>query len=231
MQFSKLQDTLKIVDLTPNGVEDGMVERRHGNLFPSSIRCIISGPSMCGKTNIMLNLIYDPNGLRFENIYIYSNSLNQPHYQQLVEILEKIPEIGYFPSENTGEYLQPNDAKPNSIIIFDDCITDEQNVIKAYFSRGRHNKIDSFYLTQCYTKVPKHLIRDNANFLIIFPQDDINLKHIYDEHVSGDMNFKEFQLMCRQIWGEGKYSVVVINKNETMDSGRYRKGFDTIVKL
>jgi len=41
---------------------------------------------------------------------------------------------------------------------------------------GRHKNIDSFYLCQTYS--PKHLIRDNANFIIMFKQDDLNMRHI-----------------------------------------------------
>jgi predicted ATP-binding protein involved in virulence len=51
--------------------------RKHGNLFAgNSKRGLIIGPSGCGKTNVIISLIEDPNGLRFENVYIYI----QNHY-------------------------------------------------------------------------------------------------------------------------------------------------------
>ncbi len=52
--------------------------KRHGELLPSIIRAIFAGPSSCGRTNALLNLVYSPNGLSFKNIYLYSKSLNQP---------------------------------------------------------------------------------------------------------------------------------------------------------
>ena len=56
---------------------------------------------------------------------------------------------------------------------------DKQNNIKIYFSRGRHKNVDSFYLCRTYRRTPKHLLRDNANMLILFKQDELNLRHIY----------------------------------------------------
>ena len=43
-------------------------EKRHGDLLPNTVRAIVCGPSNCGKTNAVLALITDPNGLRCENI-------------------------------------------------------------------------------------------------------------------------------------------------------------------
>ncbi|KAL7298968.1 hypothetical protein TKK_0008068 [Trichogramma kaykai] len=60
---------------------------------------------------------------------------------------------------------------------------------------GRHKNVDSFYLCQSYAHVPKHLVRDNVNLLVIFRQDDVDLRHIYNDHVNTDMSypvFKEF---------------------------------------
>ena len=44
----------------------------HGDLLPDSRRAIFCGPSNCGKTNSLLALITHPNGVRFENVYVYS---------------------------------------------------------------------------------------------------------------------------------------------------------------
>lgn len=55
---------------------------KHGPLFPASIRAIICGPSGCGKTNVMVSLLEEPHGLRFENVYVYSKSLDQPKYKR-----------------------------------------------------------------------------------------------------------------------------------------------------
>lgn len=196
---------------------------RHGALLPDDIRCIICGPSNTGKTSSIFCLLTHKNGLRFENVYIYSKSLAQPKYQLLAEILKRVENLGYFTFSNNDDVIGYEEARPNSVIIFDDVACDKQDRIREYFSMGRHNGLDCFYICQTFTRIPKHLIRDNVNFLILFRQDDINLKHIYDENVSTDMTFAEFKDFCLHCWKKD-YGFVVIDK--TRKFGRYRNGFD-----
>ena len=67
-------------------------------------------------------------------------------------------------------------------MVFDDIACEKQDSVRAYFSMARHKNVNCFYLCQSYAKVPKHSIRDNFNLLAIFCQDDVNLKHIYDDN-------------------------------------------------
>ena len=107
MEF-KVQSIKLPVANFDNFTQEWKIEvKRHGNLLPNSVRAIFCGPSNCGKTNALLTLLTHPNGFRFENIYIYSKSLNQP-------------EIEYFSFNEHEEVVQPNKAQPNSIIVFVD---------------------------------------------------------------------------------------------------------------
>lgn len=204
--------------------------KRHGVLLPSTIRCIIVGPSNFGKTNVMISLIEHENGLKFENVYIYSRSLYQPKYIYLKELLEPIKGIGYYAYNDNESIVRPSEAIPNSLFIFDDVSCDNQDVIREYFSMGRHNAIDTFYLSQTYAKIPKHLIRNNANFLILFKQDDLNLKHIYKDHVGSDMSFEDFKNMCDRCW-KHSYGFLSIFKDNEIDGGRYRRGIDHYIYI
>lgn len=201
---------------------------RHSTLLPNSIRALIVGPSNCGKTNVMISLIESPNGLKFENIYLYSKSLYQPKYEYLRALILPIKGMGFYTFSDNDDVIPPDNAKPNSIMIFDDVACEKQNNIRSYFCMGRHKEIDSFYLCQTYTRIPKHLVRDNANMLIVFKQDDLNLKHIYNDHVGSDMEFDNFYNICRECWKD-KYGFLLINKDDEIQSGRYRKCFDTFV--
>jgi len=117
-------------------------------------------------------------------------------------------------------------ARPNSIFVFDDVACDKQDTVKEYFSMGRHSHwVDCFYLCQSNARIPKHLIRDNANLLILFKQDGINLKHVYNDHVNTDMSYEDFSELCCNCWQQ-KYGFLVIDKDNALTNGRYRKGFN-----
>lgn len=231
MQFVKQHTTLPIRNIDRCSLPQIKIVRRHGPLLPNSIRAIICGPSNCGKTNVIISLLEDPNGLRFENVYIYSRSLYQSKYQYLEKILKPIKGLGFYVFSCNDAVIPPEQVKPNSIFIFDDVICDKQNNIKAFFCMGRHKNIDSFYLSQSYAHLPKHLIRENANLIILFKQDDMNLKHIYDDYgISSDMSFQKFKDVCKKCW-LNKYGFLVIDIESEFNKGRYRKGFDHFIKI
>lgn len=204
---------------------DDAKKRKHGTMLPNTIRAIICGPSNCGKTNILISILESPHGVRFENVYIYSKSLQQPKYQYLEKLLTSIDEIGYFTFSNNSDVISPSEAHPNSIFVFDDVACDKQDTVREYFSMGRHSNVDCFYLCQTYARIPKHLIRDNANLLILFKQDTTNLKHVYNDHVNTDMSYDDFCTLCRSCW-QHKYGFLVIDKDSSILFGRYRKGFN-----
>jgi GTPase SAR1 family protein len=198
------------------------------NLLPSSIRSIICGPSGCGKTNAVLSLLYDKNGVKYENVYIFSKSLHQPKYIQLENVLNQIPEIGFFKCRDNNDIIPLEEVKRNSIYIFDDIACEKQDNIKKMFAHGRHSEVSCFLITQTYSSVSKQLIRDNTNFIIIFKQDGRNLLHLYHEHVSPDVTFRMFLDMCKLCW-EDPFGFLVIDKTKSINNGRYRKGFDKLI--
>ncbi|KAL4113385.1 hypothetical protein QTP88_012935 [Uroleucon formosanum] len=114
----------------------------------------------------------------------------------LSDILSDIDGIKLFTFYENEKVIAPEEALPNSVFIFDDIISENQKIARTYFSRARHNLIDVCYLAQSYSKVPKQLLRDNANFIVLFKQDETNLKHVYMEHCSGDMSYSEFKDFC-----------------------------------
>lgn len=232
MEFKTQASKLPIINFDKITAKSGggKVKKRHGDLLPNTIRAIFCGPSNCGKTNALLSLITAPNGLRFENIYIYSKSLNQPKYQYLEKLLKPLKGINYYPFSDNEQVVSVDEAKSNSIFIFDDVALENQNNIRAYFCQGRHRNVDSIYLSQSYARIPKHLIRDNLNFLVLFKQDEMNLKHVYNDNVNTDMSYEEFKRMCLSCWRDD-YSFLVIDKDSKLDEGRYRKNFDTFISI
>uniref|UniRef100_A0A023F0Q9 Uncharacterized protein n=1 Tax=Triatoma infestans TaxID=30076 RepID=A0A023F0Q9_TRIIF len=229
MRLEKQSERLPILNL----LSDSKIEQvsRHGTLLPNNIRALICGTSGSGKTNVMACLLVQPNGLKFANVYICSRSLQQEKYLYLEQVFKLVPEIGFYKLSDTQQVIAPEEAKTNSIIIFDDIAMDQQDIIRQYFSMSRHRWIDCFYLTQSYARIPKHLIRDNANFIILFKQDDLNLKHVFSDHISSpDISFDKFKHICYTCWEE-PYGFITIDKTRDLSNGRFRKGLDTFIYI
>lgn len=232
MRFQKLNTNIKVKNYDEICSSSKSSEKnRHSDLLPSLVRGIITGSSGCGKTNALLCLIEHPLGIKFENIYIYTKSIFQPKYQYLKKIIDSIPEIGFYEFSTPEDILPPSQIKPNSIVIFDDISTKTPNhIIQEYFAMGRHNLLDVFFICQTYSSIPKQLIRDNANLLILFKQDGKNLRHVFDNHVSPDMSFEEFSALCNACW-KNKHDFLVLNKDRDIKEGRYIANFNSKIIL
>ena len=228
MKFVNQELTLPIQNF------DNMCElksfRRHSDLFGGNCkRAIVVGSSGTGKTNILLTLLTHPNGLRFQNLYLCSKTLSQSKYNYLRYLMKPMTDFFYYECSEIENMVTPCTVKEYSIVIFDDVQCTPQNIIKEFFSFGRHKNVDCFYLCQSYGAVPKHLLRDNCNLIVTFRQDMTNLKHIYDDYVSADMTFDQFQEMCRACWSD-PYGFLVVDLDCVKNKGRYRRGFDTYIQ-
>lgn len=211
--------------------EDQSKFSKNGDLFPHSCRFLIVGPSGCGKSNALLSLLLHPNGLRFENVYIFSKSLYQPKYQLLENVLRSVQGMGYHSYRENDDIIDTSEAKENSVFIFDDICNSKQDKIKSYYSMGRHKKIDVAFLCQTYVAINKHLIRDNANIIVIFRSDDVNLRHVFNEHITPDMSYEKFKEICSVCWSADNYGFLVIVKDSNLHDGRYRHGFDKFINI
>ena len=115
----------------------------------------------------------------------------------------------YEPAEDVPNPRELSSEKKN-LMVFDDLLLEKQNKCVSYYIRGRHSNVDCLYLAQNYFKLPRQTIRENANFICLFPQDLKNLNHIFDDHVASDMTKEEFRQLCKTAW-EKQHGCVIIN--------------------
>ena len=92
-------------------------------------------------------------------------------------------------------------------MVFDDLLL-EKKTCESYYVRGRHSNVDCFYLAQNYFKIPRQTIREDTNFICLFPQDLKNLNHIFEDHVGSDMTTEEFKKLCK-IASEKQHGFVI----------------------
>lgn len=205
-------------------------KKRNASFLPSTLFMLAIGPTGCGKSNVILNLILGGH-LEFDKLFVYSKTLYQPKMQflqQNVAMAEKKTKkrIGYFFSQEE-ELPRPSDlnAKDKNLMLFDDVITEKQNgKIMSYFTQGRHNGVNVLYLSQSFFKVPKNCIRENSNFIVLFHGlNQTDVRNIWSAY-SSDLSLKEFKEFYKE-GASAPHEFVVIDMT-VPPSQRYKKGFN-----
>ena len=101
-----------------------------------------------------------------------------------------------------------------TIVVFDDTMNNkQQDVQKAYFTRGRHSNCSVFYLAQSYFELDRKSIRLNTNLLILFPLSDVDVRNIYRDKIK-HTTLKKFQEICKDSWSKD-YSYLYIDFTKT----------------
>ena len=130
-------------------------------LYPTHpIRCIITGPSECGKsvflTNLLLNIINE-----YNKIYTYSPSLHQDLYQKLNKCFSN-----YIPT-----HIIPNILNENDIDMVVDEIVKNKDFEKSDIEIETYESIEELKFPQEY---------ENNSIIIL---DDLNQKEMDDPRV------------------------------------------------
>ena len=120
------------------------------------------------------------------------------------------------------------DPMQKNLLLLDDCFLRKQNKAEAYYIRGRHNNCETIYIAQNYFRLPRYTVRENSNFIILFPQDVKNLTHIHADHCASDIPLSEFKQFCHGVWSAGGagHNFVTIDLTSTPMNGKYRQNFN-----
>ena len=153
-------------------------------------RTIIVGPSFCGKTHLLFNKLQL---IRLDNpeqqIKIISRSPEQ--YREAAFRYNNL-EIEEIEVEEDLEDRTIQDFQ-NCCVVFDDMLDSNQKLIDPFFTRGRHNDLDVYYLSQSYFNLTKRTIRNNSNIIILFQQTLKVVEHIYRDIAGFDIAYDEFK--------------------------------------
>ena len=74
--------------------------------------------------------------------------------------------------------------------------------INEFFTRGRHEDLDVYYISQSYFGLQRQNIRNNSDRLKLFKQTLRDVQSMYLDIGEFDMIYDEFKEMCRVAWGE-----------------------------
>ena len=168
------------------------------NTMIKTERTLIDGRSGCGKTFLMLSLLKDKNPDYVHIICKTDNQYLSKYYDQSSEIL---------PLENYG----------NKTIVFDGMLgSKEAKDFDAFFTRGRHQKLDIYYISQSWYELPKNTIRNNCSRHMLFPQMLKVITMIYNDISGLNMIFSEWRDLYRDAWKK-RYNYVQIDKDKDLD--------------
>jgi len=132
--------------------------------------------------------------------------------------------------QNSDEIPPPDKLKKDgskTLVILDDMLTKDQKPIAELFVYGRPCNLNVIYLSQSYFKLDRQTIRLNANFLIFFKLNKIDIQNIYDDLCSTDFpTFDQFRATVRDVF-QTPYSFFTINIDETNINKKYLKNFES----
>lgn len=201
---------------------------------PGIFNCLMVGPTGSGKTNVLLNMIFD--FLSYDKIYIYANNIDQDVYVKLKDHLDKIAELNDLEGEDIYHFgtdlkavipINDMDRSKTNLVIFDDFVlSKDQSIIEDFWVRGRHKNCICFYLSQTYSGIPITIRRNTRIYLIwnVSRGRDISLIH---SDVAPEMDIKTFKKLFYEAV-RGRYDFLYIDRYEEPNK-KYRRNFDGIM--
>ena len=93
--------------------------------------------------------------------------------------------------------------------------------IDEFFTRGRHECLDVYYISQSYFALPRQSIRKNSDRLILSKQTLRDVQSMYYDSGAFDMIDDEFKEMCHKDWDE-RYNYLCIDMTKNKNEGKYR---------
>ena len=189
------------IDTTPKQPKIDKIINNNVSTFENRANVNI-GPRNVGKTYYMLKVLEKIGNKR--PIHIITRSPNQ------------------YPNHKTSNEIKPIKKYKGSVVIFDDMVgAKNSSQIDEFFTRGRHEDLDVYYISQSYFALPRQSIRNNSDILILFKQTLRDVQSMYYDIGAYDMSYHEFKLMCHKAWDE-KYNYLCIDMTKNKNEGKYR---------
>lgn len=238
---------IKIKDYTQ---PEEVIDPNQNPLLPiHPFRMLISAGSGSGKTNLLLNLIYDL--LYFDALYICAKDIFEPKYEKLQsdytqfndveledllgvckkkerekmsQLYQKFKKETLFVS-NQDDMIDVDslDKSMKNLVVFDDCITDkDQSKILEFFFRARKKNASIIYISQSYYSTPID-IRKNCEYFVFFKLQNRDVMSIIRD-IDGSIDPNEFKKIYYKAV-QKKYDFLVLDLKSEQ---RYRRNFNPI---
>ena len=152
-------------------------KRSLNDFMTEDFRCLISGQSNCGKTNLLMHILRHPLVL-YDKIIYYTNNTHQNKLKDFESLMNDISKkIGYNVLEfKSGDDIMDTKDYPSDnrkVVVFDDLVNSSdkiQSKIANHFTDGRHHGISPMYLSQSYYDVPQKIRLNCSHMMLYTPQ-------------------------------------------------------------
>ena len=163
---------------------------------------VVIGPRNVGKTYYMLKILEKIGNKR--PIHLITGSPN------------------HYPNYKTSTEIKPIIKYKGSVVVSDDMLgARRSSQIDDFFTRGEHEDLVVYYISQSYFALPRQSIRNNSDRLILFKQTLRDVQSLYYDIGAYDMKYDEFKEMCHKAWSE-KYNYLCIDMTKNKNEGNYR---------
>ena len=173
------------------------------------------------------------NILTYENhrhVFIGPSNLGQTFYmpkvlakivnERLIHIITRSP--NQYPNYKTSNEIKPINKYKGSVVIFDDMLGARNSFqLDDFFTGGRHEELDVYYISQSHFALPRQSNRNKTDRLILFKQTLRDVQSMYDDIGAFDMIYDEFKEMSRVAWSE-KFNYLCIDIVKNKNDGEYR---------
>lgn len=135
----------------------------------SLFRMVVLGPSYSGKNNLVMYILQNSPNV-FSHLHIIARNPDQELYGYLKDRLNGF--ITFHSADSIPRVDEIRGARRDGIelVIFDDLSNDEalqKNIISHYFTRGRHFKLSSIFLSHSWFRGTTKMIRSNTEYVAI----------------------------------------------------------------
>ena len=140
--------------------------------------------------------------------------------KRLISLITRSP--NQYSNYKTSNEIKPINKYKGSVVIFDDMLgAGNSSQIDEFFTRGRHEDLDVYYISQSYFALTTQSIRNNSDRLILFKQTLRDVQIMYYDIGAYDMMYDEFKEMCHKAWDE-QFNYLCIDMTKNKNEGKYR---------
>ena len=110
--------------------------------------------------------------------YYILKILEKKGNQRPIHIITRSP--NQYPNYKTSNEIKPINKYKGSVVIFDDMLgARNSSQLDEFFTRGRHEDLDVYYISQSDFGLPRQSSRNNSDRLILFKQTLRDVQSLY----------------------------------------------------